>query len=311
LLYQEARPTSLDEIIGNRGVVQSLKGIIEDSDRPHVFLFWGDSGSGKTTLSRILAKNLGATDESIQEINAADVTGIDNIRKIGEESNYSPMFSNTRVIIWDEAHKLSNSSQNCLLKMLEDVPKYQYYILCSTEPDKIIKTVRNRCVTFKTSLLSEAQLEEVINTSWTRLYDEPLDKDYIRYAVKNADGSPRKALLNIEKLVSCDSDKSIKEILKEIEENEQEAFDLAKALVKGNWDNVRTLLNNIEDEPEGYRIVLSNYLASCIKNSKNVNKIEKFVLALSVFTDSVPLASNHKAKLIRMVGEAFLHLHGN
>ena len=143
------RPKSFQDIIGQDRTVDQLRSALEKETLGHALLFSGPRGTGKTTTARIIAKQLNTELNEAElamnviEIDAASNTGVDNVREIIENLRY-----NTRghkVVILDEAHMLSKNAFNALLKTLEEPPPGVTFILVTTEPHKLIPTVRSRC----------------------------------------------------------------------------------------------------------------------------------------------------------------------
>ncbi|GAI81584.1 unnamed protein product [marine sediment metagenome] len=163
-LYNRLRPKSFKRFYGNDSIVEALKQIVEmdPEERPHAFLFTGSSGCGKTTLARILAKKFGCSGMDFTELDAGKKRDVETLRKICEEAHYTPMDGDSRIFVIDEAHELPKLAQNTLLKTLEDTPEHSYFILCTTESNKIISTVKNRCTTFNVKLFSETVMFKFI-----------------------------------------------------------------------------------------------------------------------------------------------------
>ena len=198
-LTEKYRPRTLDELLGQDHIVPSLRQLLQDG-RKRSFLLSGDPGLGKTSLARIIVAYLRNGDEdsvSYDEIDGATYSGADSIRGITKSFDYWPFFARKIVVCIDEFQALSKQAMQCLLKPIEEPPSHGYYILCTTEVDKIPKTIRSRCAAYElkpveTHLLI-ALLEQVNNA-------EGLGMDWaaIRYLAGCADGSPRQALTYLE-----------------------------------------------------------------------------------------------------------------
>lgn len=165
-LYRKFRPTSFDEVKGQDHIVQTLKNQINANRIGHAYLFCGTRGTGKTSVAKIFAKavncehpvdgspcnecdvckgiNSGSS-MNVIEIDAASNNGVDNIRQIRDEIQYTPSSGKYTVYIIDEVHMLSIGAFNALLKTLEEPPSYVLFILATTEPHKIPITILSRC----------------------------------------------------------------------------------------------------------------------------------------------------------------------
>ena len=159
------RPIRFDRVVGQSVAVEIAKASLLQSPLQTTFLFVGASGSGKTTLARIMARSLNCTNRqgvepcnqcdscqahlkdnhlAISEINGADKTGVDDVRDIIEKCQLHTLDSKYRVLIIDECHQMSKPAQNAMLKLLEDPPIDTVFLLCTTEEDKLLETIRSR-----------------------------------------------------------------------------------------------------------------------------------------------------------------------
>lgn len=168
-LYRKYRPKNFDEVVGQEHITDTLKQEISSGRVGHAYLFTGSRGTGKTSCSKIIAKAVncpnqhdgnpcgvcdickGIDDGSIldvTEIDAASNNGVDNIRQLREEANFTPAVTKYRVYIIDETHMLSVGAFNALLKIMEEPPEHVIFILATTEVHKIPATILSRCQRF-------------------------------------------------------------------------------------------------------------------------------------------------------------------
>ncbi|MEA3304911.1 MAG: DNA polymerase III subunit gamma/tau [Patescibacteria group bacterium] len=163
-LYTKYRPESFDQMQGQEHIRTTLQNAITQDKIAHAYIFTGPRGTGKTTTARILAKHIVQEDkdpnntQDIIEMDAASNTSVDDIRHIIENSVIAPVFADKKVYIIDEIHMLSKSAFNALLKTLEEPPKHVYFILATTDIDKVPATVISRCQRFDFRSLNQEEL---------------------------------------------------------------------------------------------------------------------------------------------------------
>ena len=168
-LYRRHRPRSFADVVGQEHVVRTLSNAIEQDKVHHAYLFVGSRGTGKTSMAKILAASLNcdqgptvspcgecdscvsiasATSLDVIEMDAASNNSVDDIRDLREKVAYAPVSGRHKVYILDEAHMLSTAAWNAFLKTLEEPPPHTIFVLATTEAQKVLPTVVDRCHRF-------------------------------------------------------------------------------------------------------------------------------------------------------------------
>lgn len=269
-LYLKYRPQDFDQVVGNQEVIESLKGMLKDLTKcPHSFLLTGETGCGKTTIGRIISTHLGANGSDFREVDSADFRGIDTVREIRKQSQYRPLESERRVWLIDECHKMTNDAQNALLKILEDTPQHVYFILCTTDPQKLIPTIKGRCSTFQVKPLTDSQMFSLLR-SIVKAEEKNMEKPVYEQIILDAQGHARNALQVLDQVLRVDADKRLEMARRSAEEMSQ-SIELCRALIGGsNWKKVAEILKGLKDqEAEGIRRHVLGYAQSVLLNGEN------------------------------------------
>ena len=178
-LYQKYRSQSFDELVGQEYVVRAVRNAVAENKVGHAYLFCGPRGTGKTSMARLLARAVNCehpekapcnecdnckaaiegTHPDIIEINAANETHVEDIRDLIERARLSPMMGKHKIYIIDEVHQLSSSAASALLKTLEEPPEHVIFILATTDPQKLLKTIISRCQRFDFSKVDAPKIQ--------------------------------------------------------------------------------------------------------------------------------------------------------
>jgi len=292
--YRKWRPQSLDDVIGQKYNIQTLKNVLAGNRLSHSYMFCGPRGTGKTSTARILAKAINCMDGitatpcnkcnnclsisngsnvDVIEIDAASNRGINEIRELREKVKYLPNNLRKKVYIIDEVHMLTTEAFNALLKVLEEPPEHVIFIMATTEPNKVLPTIISRCQRFdfypiSLDLISE-RLKKIAKSEKLSISDQALG-----LIARYADGSLRDADGILEQLAAYSEGKiEAKDVVALLgivdleilfqfvdilaERNISKSLEITKSIIKSN-QNLKVFVSELLDHL--YNIyVVKNY----------------------------------------------------
>ena len=264
------RPINFDELVGQDVISLTLKQALITGKIAPAYLFCGPRGTGKTSSARIFAKSLNCQTYSkpnqlpcnkcelckninvgialdIIEIDAASNTGVENIREIIERANFAPTQARWKVYVIDECHMLSTAASNALLKTIEEPPERVVFILATTNPERVLKTIQSRCQKYNFKRINSEHiynnLLEISNKELINFEDEGL-----RLIAKRSNGGMRDAQRILDQLSLIPNGitkKNVEELIGEVSEND--LLDLIDSLIKNIPDSLIKSCNNLYD----------------------------------------------------------------
>ena len=270
-LALDYRPECFDDMVGNETTIAAVSALLDRcrQDIPHTWLFTGPSGCGKTTMARILASELGCKGADFYEVDAAGENGIATVRAIREQMAYQPMEGSCRVWLLDECHMITGAGQEALLKALEDTPKHVYFMLATTEPNKLKTTLKNRCVQFEMAALGERQMQKFLDEI-VKCEEKDVPSDVIKTIAANSMGSSRAALQLLDTVIDLPQ-KKMKAAAEKEAMKQNAVIDLCRALLAAKpWKQIADIIKGLDGEdPESIRRAVLGYCASVMLNSKD------------------------------------------
>lgn len=319
-LHISYRAKNFDEMIGNRTTIKTIESILnrKREDIPHCFLFIGPGGSGKTTMARIVSRLLGCEPEpnnqDFQEINASSKGGVDTAREVESSMRYKPMNkgSEARVYLFEEVQRSSPDFREAMLnKCLEFTPSHVYFILCTTNPEKLgppTGPFRRRCHTFEMNKLKRDEIRQLV---WRVIESEGVE-EYFNNEIINAiadesDGSAGAALAILDKIVDLDTEDML-DAIKLSEQATKQVYELCRALLNGNWNDVRKTLWDakrkeflIQEDPEDVRRMVLGWMQKVLLNNSKIN--DQALLVMECFSEN--FFNTGKAGLTKACADVF------
>ena len=309
-LYRKYRPQKFDQIIGQYFIVKTLQLSILNNNISHAYIFSGSRGTGKTSIAKIFAKAINCenfkndicdnckicnsinknTNIDIVELDAASNNGVNEIKELIDTVKYSPTESKYKVYIVDEAHMLSTSAWNALLKTIEEPPKHVVFIFATTEFHKIPSTIVSRCQRFDFSKLTIKELEDLIS------YVSQNENILISNSARNkiallSNGGARDCLSILDQLSNYTNNninvEDIDNLFGLISNNY--IIELLNFLIKGDNANLFSLFNKITNKNIDYLWLINQIINFCLDkaiylktnnsnllNSLSVNELYSF-----------------------------------
>lgn len=241
-LATRLRPSTFEDVLGHDSVVKAVQKLLakDQAERPKCFTFVGAPGGGKTTLARLIAEHLVPDPDSrftdILEIDAASYSGAEDTRSLREQVQNRPMSGGNLVVIVDEAHRLSATAKDVLLKVMEDSPKHLYWIICTSEGDKLPDAIKRRGSFFELKPVSNADIKRML-AKVSRKEGIFLPEAIRDRIIEGAEGSPGMALMYLETVgAMCNesmSEAEIQEAAQYVTKGVEAAGHLPKLLLAG------------------------------------------------------------------------------
>lgn len=308
------RPCTVDEMLGNKTNVNIMRKGLEEGTLSHTLLFTGDPGCGKTTAARIISLGLNCEDHDeatsrpclrciscrsildhnsmeVMEINVGQSGGKDAVDNVVKELPSAPFGTRYKIVIFDEAQKLTTAAQALLLKVIEDGYKHVYFIFATNHPEKLTDAFISRCNVMHFSRVSKELILDMMKNvaEFEAMTYKPEVFDYL---AEESRGVPRNALVWL-KQVNDEGSWSL-EAVKEIvgismDAEDPKVIEISRALIRGSFKSAVKVYDSIKkkQQAESVRIGVALYFTGCLKRAKDYDEGKKFSAVLDIITQPI------------------------
>ena len=245
------RPHTFDDVVEQGAIKTILRQQLEDNETKNAYLFCGGAGTGKTTCARIFANEINHFEGNPIEMDAASNSSVDDVREIIQQAKTKSLESEYKVFIIDECHSISNTGWQAFLKLLEEPPAKSIFIFCTTDPQKIPKTILSRVQRYDFQRISHKgvvdRLTYILNAEQNEANEfTNIDPAALDYISKIADGGMRDAITMMDKCLSFSSTLSLENVVKALGVADYETMIDLSANILINKQQVE-ILNIIEE----------------------------------------------------------------
>jgi DNA polymerase-3 subunit gamma/tau len=301
-------------MLGNKTNVNMIKKGLDKDNLPHTFLFTGDAGCGKTTAARIIALGLNCRESDgptsdpclectecvtilnqnsmdVVEVNVGQSGGKDAVDTVSRDLMSAPFSGRFKVVIFDEAHKLTPAAQDLLLKVIEDGYKHVYFVFCTNKPEKLTEAFIGRCSVMHFGRISTELISEML-VNVAQFEGMDYDMTIIQHIAEESRGVPRNALVWLRQVEdegtwTLDAAKAISGIL--LDETDPQVVEISKSLIQGKFKPAYQIYDKIKrkQQAENVRIAILSYLVGCLKRARSYGDADRFSQAIDIISQPI------------------------
>lgn len=260
------RPTTFEDVTEQSCVTALLKNQLEANEIKNAYLFCGGAGTGKTTCARIFANEINQNKGTPIEMDAASNSSVEDVRDIIQKAKTKSISGQYKIFIIDECHSISNTGWQAFLKLLEEPPATSIFIFCTTDPQKIPKTILSRVQRYDFQRISHKGIVNRLLWILNKEQNEAnefynIEKDAVEYIAKLADGGMRDAITLMDKCLSYNKELSMKNVVAALGVADySEMFKLLWALVSGDAVNIINGIESVHKDGKDLKQFIKGFL---------------------------------------------------
>lgn len=303
------RPTSFDDVVEQGSIKIILRQQLENDETKNAYLFCGGAGTGKTTCARIFANEINRFQGNPIEMDAASNSSVDDVREIIQQAKTKSLDSEYKVFIIDECHSLSNTAWQALLKLIEEPPAKSIFIFCTTDPQKIPKTILSRVQRYDFQRISHDgvinRLLAILESESELMPEIDWEATAVDYIAKLADGGMRDAITLMDKCLAYNTELTLDNVIKALGTVDYAVMiALTKAIiVDKDAGDVISIIENIHRSGKDLKQFIRTYMNFIL----DVNKygcLQSFdYLEVPVtFEDEVQMLTKYKLECTNLLG---------
>lgn len=296
------RPKTWDDVTEQDSTKVILQRQLKTGEIKNAYLFCGSAGTGKTTCARIFANEINKGQGSLIEMDAASNSGVEDVRNISQQAKLKSLDSEYKIFIIDECHALSSTGWQAFLKLTEEPPAKSIFIFCTTDPQKIPKTILSRIQRYDFRRISEQgivnRLHHILSEEWGQDASYYLKDNALQYIAKIAEGGMRDAITLMDKCLSFSNELTLENVVKALGTVDYDVMmELTDAVITYDKKNIVKIVENIYSDGKDIKQFISQYV-------KFLLDVQKYSIGCPKYVQ-IPLTGENKDWLEGMEEEDF------
>ena len=258
------RPSSFDDVVEQGAIKTILRNQLNTGETKNAYLFCGGAGTGKTTCARIFAKEINKGVGTIIELDAASNNSVDDVREIGRQAKTKSLDGEYKTFVVDECHSLSSQAWQAFLKLLEEPPAKTIFIFCTTDPQKIPKTILSRVQRYDFQRISNSGIVDRLSYI-CKCENVPVVTDALDYISKVADGGMRDAITLLDKCLSLTTNLSVATVVETLGTADyDDLYNLTHSILLGDDKEVFSIVEEIHYSGKDLKQFIRQFVEYCL-----------------------------------------------